>query len=247
MAFFVLFWCCVGVSSYGVVCGGVYTCIVVYLCLCNIRFWFFFFMRWSVCPRLIAIFALSFVAAPFPLSQIFASTMPSSSVRALLQSSRAERRSARFRALRRDRAFLEVIGFNRPPYLRLGEYAEIADVPDSVLDLLLPEFLSDWLPFLCAVDDVLGDDEGAVPVAAAAVVVEPPAAAAPLVASSSSSDLPPVVPLPPGPCRRRWASLVLFPAEDAAAAVANAHAFLGAGLVPPPSTARNRSRHRRRR
>ena len=173
--------------------------------------------------------------------------MSSPAVLALVRSSRERRSSARFRALRRGRAYLEVVDFRRPPYARLGEYREISEVPDAVLELFLSDFLSDWLPFLCVVEEVLeaGDDvavgDPVGPDVDAAVDVLP--VSAPPVSPPSSSDSPSFVPLPPGPCRRRWGSLVLFPYADAVAAVANVQA----GLVPPPHTTRSRSRRRRRR
>ena len=177
--------------------------------------------------------------------------MSSPAVLSLVRASRERRATARFRALRQDRAFLEVVDFRRPPYARLGEYRDIGEVPDSVLELFLPDFLSDWLPFLCVVEEVLedGDDVvGAVgdpvgPVAAAAVDELPVSVPPVSPPSSSDSTSPSFVPLPPGPCRRRWGSLVLFPYADAVAAVANVQA----GLVPPPHTTRSRSRRRRRR
>ena len=177
-------------------------------------------------------------------------------IHALVASSQRRRAGERFRAMRRSAEYLEVVNFRLPPYtsgLGLAEYGDIADVPDDILELTLPLFFSDMLPYLAVVYSVL-EDEPVVPVEVApevpagvvAAVAVPPPVAPPAASSSSSSELPPIVPLPPGPNARRWASLVLFPADDAAAAVSNVHNLLRAGLVPRTSC-RSRSRRRRRR
>ena len=123
---------------------------------------------------------------------------------------------------------------------------DIAEVPDALLALVLPVFLEDWVPFLSAVCDVLGDDDvvGDPPVPPR-VPREVPAVAplAPLPSSPSDVAAAPPAASSTRPRRsRRWGSLILFPYSDAIAAIANVQA----GLEPPPRTTRSRSRRRRR-